>query len=69
MGLPLVSVLCITFNQEKYIAQTLDSLVSQKTNFPFEVIVHDDASTDGTSRIIKEYEKRHPNIIKPILQK
>ena len=43
---PLVSIKCLAFNQEEYIAQTMDSFLMQETNFPFEIIVHDDASTD-----------------------
>ena len=65
---PLVSIKCITYNQEKYIAQCLDGFLMQETNFPFEVIVHDDASTDATATIIKEYEKKYPSIIKPIYE-
>lgn len=65
---PLVSVRCITYNHEPYIAQALDGFLMQKTNFPFEIIVHDDASPDKTADIIREYEKRFPNIIKPIYQ-
>lgn len=65
---PLVSVVCITFNQEKYIKDGLDSFLSQKTDFPFEVIVHDDCSTDRTRNIIEDYAKRYPKIIKPVLQ-
>ena len=65
---PMVSVSCITYNHETYIAQALDGFFMQKTNFPFEVIVHDDASTDKTADIIREYEKKYPNIIKPIYQ-
>ena len=64
-----VSVLCITYNQEKYIRQCLEGFVMQKTNFPFEVIINDDASTDKTPEIIKEYANKYPNIIKPIYQK
>lgn len=64
-----VSVLCATYNQEKYIKQALNGFVMQKTNFPFEVIVNDDASTDKTPEIIKEYVNKYPNIIKPIYQK
>ncbi len=64
-----VSVLCATYNQEKYIRQALEGFVMQKTTFPFEVIVHDDASTDKTPEIIKQYAKKYPNIIKPIYQK
>ena len=65
---PLVSVRCITYNHENYIAQALDSFIMQKTNFPFEIIVHDDASTDRTAEIIREYEKKYPLIVKPIYE-
>ena len=65
---PLVSVLCLTYNHEAYIRQTLESFVTQQTDFPFEVIVHDDASTDGTAGIIWEYAVKYPDIIKPIYQ-
>lgn len=63
-----VTVLCVTYNHRAYIGQCLESLVVQKTNFPFEVIVHDDASTDGSAEIIRDYADRYPHIIKPILQ-
>ncbi|MCQ2743335.1 MAG: glycosyltransferase [bacterium] len=63
-----VSIHCITYNHAKFIRQALDGFVMQKTNFKFEVLIHDDASTDGTAEIIKEYEKKYPNIIKPIYQ-
>lgn len=66
---PLVSISCITYNHEPYIAQTLDGFLMQKTNFPFEVLVHDDASTDRTADIIREYEQNFPKIVKPIYQK
>lgn len=65
---PLVSVRCITYNHEKFIAQALDGFLIQKTTFPFEVIVHDDASTDKTAEIIREYERKYPKIIKPIYE-
>lgn len=65
---PLVSVDCATYNHEPYIAQALDGFLMQKTNFPFAVIVHDDASTDRTAEIIREYEARFPKIIKPIYE-
>ena len=58
MEVPLVSIRCITYNQERYIAQALDGFLMQETNFPFEIIVHDDASSDRTSQIIKEYGKK-----------
>lgn len=65
---PLVSVRCITYNHESYITQALDGFLMQKTNFPFEVIIHDDASTDNTADIIREYEVKYPKIIKPIYE-
>ena len=65
---PLVSVRCITYNQQSFIAQTLDGFLSQETDFPFEVIVHDDASTDKTADVIREYEQKYPKIIKPIYE-
>ena len=52
---PLVAIRCITYNQESYIRDALDGFVMQKTNFPFVAIVHDDASTDATADIIREY--------------
>lgn len=66
--LPLVTICCITYNHESYIRQCLDGFVMQKTNFPYEVIIHDDASTDNTADIIREYEAKYPEIIKPIYQ-
>ena len=63
---PLVSVVCTTYNHEKYIRQCLDGFVMQKTTFPIEIIVHDDASTDDTVRIVREYEEKHPNLFNNI---
>ncbi|WP_270419517.1 glycosyltransferase [Bacteroides intestinalis] len=65
---PLVSISCITYNHARYIRQCLDGFVLQKTTFPFEVLIHDDASTDGTADIIREYEMKYPYIIKPIYE-
>ena len=65
---PLLSIHCLTYNHAPFIRQTLDGFVMQKTNFPFEVLIHDDASTDGTADIIREYEAKYPDIIKPIYQ-
>lgn len=67
--LPKVTVLCMAYNQEPFIRKTLDGFVMQKTNFPFEVLVHDDASTDKTPEIIREYAEKYPDIIIPILSK
>ena len=66
---PLASVCVITYNQEKFIRQTLDSILNQKTSFPIEILIHDDASTDHTQDFIKDYAVRFPTLIKPILQK
>ncbi len=66
---PLVCVRCITYNHAKYIRKCLNGFVMQKTNFVFEAIVHDDASTDGTADIIREYAEKYPHIIKPIYEK
>lgn len=65
---PLASIRCMAYNQEDYIGQTLDSFLAQETDFPFEVIIHDDASKDRTAEIIREYEKKFPLIVKPIYQ-
>lgn len=64
----LVSICCITYNQESYIRDALEGFVNQKTNFKYEVLIHDDASTDRTAEIIREYQERYPDLIKPILQ-
>ena len=64
----VVTIRCITFNHEKYIGETLEGFVNQKTNFRFEAIVHDDASTDGTAEIIQMYAEKYPSIIKPIFE-
>ncbi len=63
-----LSIVCTAYNHEKYIRSALDGFVMQKTNFAFEAIVHDDASTDGTADIIREYAKKYPDIIVPIIQ-
>lgn len=65
----MVSVICTTYNHEKYIGQCLENMVNQKTNFKYEIIVHDDASTDSTASIIMRMQKEYPDILKPILQK
>lgn len=65
---PLVTIRCITYNHEPYIRQCLEGFVMQQTNFKFEAIVHDDASTDGTAAIVAEFAEKYPDIIKPIFQ-
>lgn len=64
----VVSVICQTYNHVKYIEKALDSIISQKTDFPFEIVVHDDKSTDGTTEIIKKYEKKYPDLVKALYQ-
>ena len=63
-----VSVICLAYNQAPYIRDALEGFVSQRTDFPFEVIVHDDASNDGTTGIIQEYATKYPDIIRPVYQ-
>ena len=65
---PLVSISCITYNHAPYIRECLDGFMMQQTNFPFEVLIHDDASTDGTADIIREYAEKYPDIIKPLYE-
>lgn len=65
---PLASVCCITYNHKHYISQAIDSFLMQETDFPFEILIHDDASVDGTSVIVLEYAEKYPNLIKPIIQ-
>ena len=65
---PLVSICCLTYNHAPYIRDAIEGFLMQKTNFPVEILIHDDASTDGTADIIREYETRYPDIIKPIYQ-
>lgn len=65
---PLVSISCITYNHEAFIADALEGFLIQETNFPFEILIHDDASTDKTADIIREYQVKYPRLIKPIYQ-
>ena len=65
---PLVAIKCVTYNHEKYLKDALEGFVKQKTKFPFVAIVHDDASTDKTASILKEYADKYPDIILPIYE-
>lgn len=67
-NIPLVSISCITFNHASYIRDALDSFLMQETDFPFEILIHDDCSTDGTDLIIKEYTEKYPGIIRPMYE-
>lgn len=64
----IVTIKCLVYNHEPYLRDCLEGFVMQQTNFPFVAIVHDDASTDGSAAIIREYEEKYPNIIKPIYE-
>lgn len=64
----IVSVICCTYNHEQFIRETLEGLVNQKVDFPFEIIVSDDASVDATQNIIEEYCVKYPDLIVPILR-
>ncbi len=65
---PLLSVQTLVYNHAPFLRDALEGFVMQQTNFPFEVVVHDDASTDGSADIIREYAARYPHIIKPVCQ-
>lgn len=65
---PIVSICCITYNHEKYIRGTIEGFLIQKTEFPFEIVIHDDASTDNTAKILKNYAEQYPKLIFPIWQ-
>ena len=65
----MVSVVCDVFNHEDYLRECLDGIVMQQTNFAFEILVHDDASTDKSVEIIQEYVEKYPHLFKPIYQK
>jgi len=65
---PLVSICCTAYNHEKYIRSAIEGFLMQKTTFPIEIIIHDDASTDNTAKIIMEYAVKNPDLIIPVLQ-
>jgi len=65
---PLVSISCITFNHADFIRDAFEGFLKQRTTFSFEILIYDDASTDGTVEIIREYENRYPGLIFPVYQ-
>lgn len=65
---PKVSIICTAYNHEKFIAQALDGFLMQKTDFPFEILINDDASPDNTANIIREYQAKYPDKIRAFYQ-
>lgn len=65
---PMVSICCITYNHEKFIREALEGFLMQKTDFPFEILVHDDASTDATPAILRQYEEKYPDLFRIVYQ-
>ena len=65
---PVVSVFCITYNHVNFIRDAIEGFLMQETTFPVEIFIHDDASTDGTAEIVKEYAEKYPNLFWTVLQ-
>ena len=68
MGHIKVSIICITYNHVRFIRECLNGFITQKTNFNYEVLIHDDASNDGTKEIIQEYVNKYPEIFIPFYE-
>jgi len=66
---PAVSICCTTYNHELYIAEAIEGFLMQETDFPFEILIRDDCSTDKTALIVKEYANKYPALIKPVYEK
>lgn len=66
---PLVAIQCLVYNHEPYLRDCLNGFVTQQTTFPFVAIVHDDASTDNSATIIREYAQKYPDVIIPMYEK
>ncbi len=66
---PVLSICCTTYNHEAYISDAIESFLMQETNFPFEILIRDDCSTDKTASIVKAYAEKYPNLIKPVFEK
>lgn len=65
---PLVSISCVTYNHEAFIADAIEGFLKQQTPFPVEILIHEDASTDRTAQIVRAYERAHPDKIRAICQ-
>ena len=68
MEAPLVSICCLTYNHVPFIRKCLDGFLMQQTDFPIEILIHDDCSTDGTTEIIRQYEAKYPELIFPLYE-
>lgn len=66
--IPLVTIRCITYNHEAFIRQCIEGFLMQETDFPVEILIHDDASDDNTATIIRKYQEKYPQLIRAILQ-
>lgn len=66
---PILTIICIVYNHDEYLRQALEGFINQETKFKYEILIHDDASTDGSVEIIKEYQGKYPDRIRTILQK
>ena len=64
----LVSICCLTYNHEEYLRDTLEGFLMQKVDFPIEILINDDASTDGTAALVREYAAKYPDLIRPFYQ-
>ncbi len=66
---PLISISYITYNQVLFVEKAINGFLMQKTEYPFEIYIHDDASTDGTAELLHEYEQKYPDIIRVVFEK
>ena len=64
MNNPLVSIVCDVFNHGAFLRNALDGFIKQQVNFPIEILIHDDASTDDSAEIIRDYEKQYPDLFR-----
>jgi glycosyltransferase involved in cell wall biosynthesis len=65
---PVVTIKCITYQHVNFIRDAIEGFLMQETTFPVEILIHDDASTDGTADIVREYQAKYPRLIRTVLQ-